>query len=58
MNDGNPMRTLVIAGAGFMGKEHWCRRLDELSRKAGKPYFAPCKRMRAGAFERATERGR
>ncbi len=47
-------------GPCVMGFEHhreWCTRLDELSRRSGKPYFAPCERMRAGAFERGSDAG-
>lgn len=40
---------------GFERHREWCTRLDELSRKSGKPYFAPCERMRAGVFERGGE---
>lgn len=40
---------------GFERHREWCTRLDELSRNSGKPYFAPCERMRAGVFERGSE---
>jgi enoyl-CoA hydratase/3-hydroxyacyl-CoA dehydrogenase len=40
---------------GFEHHRGWCERLDELSRRSDKPYFAPCERMRAGAFERGSE---
>ncbi|MBI5443143.1 MAG: 3-hydroxyacyl-CoA dehydrogenase family protein [Deltaproteobacteria bacterium] len=43
---------------GFERHREWCTRLDELSREVAKPYFAPCKRMREGAFGRGSEVGR
>ncbi len=45
--------------AGFDAHRAWCGALDALSRKAGKPYFAPCTLMSAGGFEttRQVERG-